>query len=405
MGFAKRMLVLAPLKVCQATWPLEVRKWAQFQHLKIKLAHGPNKVDILNDQSLDIVLLNYDGIAWAAPLLAKHNAFEVLACDELTALKNTNSKRFKTLKPILPSFKFRWGLTGTPAANGFIDLFGQIYVLDLGKRLGKYITHFRNRYFYQKPWDQYRYYITEQKMQELVHAIEDLVMYIDPEEWLELPPFVPVVRPVPMEPRLRAQYKVLEQEMILKIQNEVITVTSAGVLTMKLRQFTGGAIYGEDRQVIKVHDAKLDALEDLVEELAGEPLMVAYSTEHEYIRIKERFPDALVLKGGMSSKDTESVVQAWNSGNARLLLVQPAAASKGLNLQFGGNAICWYTLTYNFEDYEQLNKRLHRSGQTRPVFCYLLSMEGTIDEDVARILADKNANQEKLFEPLKCKTL
>ena len=408
MKLAKRMLLVAPLKVCQITWPDEVRKWRQFQHLKVGLAHGPNKAQVLADPQYDIVLLNYDGIVWAMEQLRAKHDFDVLLCDELSLLKNIQSQRFKALKPMLETFKFRWGLTGTPASNGLMDLFGQVYTLDRGKRLGKYITHFRAKYFHQKPWDRYKYYISEAKAAELSETVPDLLMSVKPEEWLDLPPFVVVTRDVYLDTQLHAKfwkwYKDLEFQMITHCQDQTITATSAGVLTQKLRQLTSGAIYDENRNVIKFHDAKLDALSELVDELLGEPLIVAYSTDHERQRILERFPDAITLKGGMSQAETEYAVSAWNSGQASMLLMQHQT-SMGLNLQFGGNVICWFSLTYNLQDFIQLNKRLHRSGQTKPVFCYLLSIKGSIDEEVAQILADKNVTQEQLLERLKCKIL
>lgn len=401
LGFACRMLILAPLKVCESTWLTEPKRWAQFQSLRVGFAHGPDKISVLNDLKYDIVLLNYDGIAWAAPQLQAGHKFDILLCDEITRLKNTSSKRFKALKPCLPSFKFRWGLTGTPAANGLMDLFGQVYVLDMGKRLGRFITHFRLKYFYQKPWDQYRYYIDEVHAEMLTKQLSDLALYVSPEEWLELPEFLPIVRPVGMPAKLRKDYDFLLNEFLLKLDDAVLTAANAGVLTSKLRQFTGGAVYSSEGVWSHLHDEKLDVLEDLVEEMAGEPLMIAYQFDHERERLVKRFPNALVLKGGMSSKQTQDVIEQWNAGAAEILLVQPASAAMGLNLQFGGSAICWFTLTYNFEEYTQLNKRLHRQGQTKTVRCYLLSMADTIDEQVAKTLARKDSTQEDLFNLLK----
>ena len=401
LGLVKRMLVMAPLRVCQAVWKQEAQKWAQFQGLRFGLAHGPDKMRVLVDPQYDIVLLNYDGIQWAVPILEKVMPYDIVCFDELTALKNTNSKRYKLIKPVLPRFKFRWGLTGTPAANGLHDLFGQVYCLDLGKRLGRFVTHFRLKYFYQKPWDQFGWHITPEKAEELTDTLRDLAMYVDPEDWLTLPEFLPIRREVPMPKELRAKYDFLEKELVLRAAGTVITVPNTGGLTSKLRQFTGGNIYDADGNIQHIHNEKLEALEDLVEEMAGEPLMVAYQFDHERAAIMKRFPNALVLKGAMSTKQASDVIEQWSTGEEPLLLVQPASASKGLNLQFGGSAICWYTMTYNLEDYIQLNKRLHRQGQKKAVRCYLLAMEGTIDDAVAAVLADKNATQEDLFKALK----
>jgi len=396
-----RTLVLAPLMVCRTTWMSEPQKWLQFQGLKVGLAHGPDKKLILNDPYYDIVVMNYDGIEWAVDELAKGHKFDILLCDELPRLKNINSKRFKKIKPILSSFKFRWGFTGTPAANGLTDLFGQVYVLDVGARLGRFITHFRLKYFHQKPFDQYRYYITPQKQAELTEKLKDLAMYVQPEEWLDLPPFLTIELPLDLPPAAMVRYKFLEAEFMLKMQDMVITVANAGVLTSKLRQFTGGAVYTSPGVWEDVDDAKLSRLDSLVEEMAGEPLMVAYQFDHELTRMLKRWPNMLFLKGGMSATAVNLTVEAWNSGEIPLMAVQPQTASLGLNLQFGGSAIAWFTMTYNLEDFIQLNKRLHRQGQKDAVRCYLLAAVGTLDRHVAKILANKDVVQEDLFATLK----
>jgi SNF2 family DNA or RNA helicase len=401
MGFGKHMLLLAPLMVCRTTWETEPQKWRQFQGLKIGLAHGPDKKLILNDPYYDIVVMNYDGLEWAVPMLKEGHNFEVLACDEITRLKNTNSKRYKLIKPILPSFKFRWGLTGTPTANGLMDLFGQVYVMDLGKRLGRFITHFRLKYFHQLPHDQFRYYITAEKSEELTSKLKDLAMYVEPEEWLELPEFMVIPLMVDLSKEARKRYEFLEDEFMLQMQDGVVTAANAGVLTSKLRQFTGGAIYVAAPLWEEVDQAKLDKLDDLIEEMAGEPLMVSYQFDHERERILKRHPTALALKGGMSASKVSEVVNAWNDGKAALLLVQPQTAALGLNLQFGGSAICWFTITYNLEEYIQLNKRLHRQGQTKAVRCYLLAASKTIDQRVAKVLAQKDVVQNDVFNALK----
>ena len=407
-GLAKRMLIMAPLMVCRTTWMTEPMKWRQFQHFKVGLAHGPRKAEVLADPSYDIVVINYDAIPWLVDELGlKQTMYDVLLCDEITRLKRTSSKRFKALKPLLPSFKFRWGLTGTPAANGYIDLFGQIYVLDLGKRLGRFITHFRMKYFHQKAWDAYRFYITDEKAKELTAQIEDLALYVAPEDWLSLPPLLHHTIDVPFPKPLRAKYEFLQEEFILKLDETVVTAANAGVLTSKLRQFTGGAIYASDQPGVyeTIHAEKLEALENLVEEMNGQPLMVAYQFDHERIRIEEmlkkRGTKCMSLKGGMTTAQATHVMDTWNAGEAEVLLVQPATAALGLNLQFGGDTICWFTLTYNLEEFIQLNKRLHRQGQTNTVRVFMLALEGTIDQYVAKVLSDKEATQDDLFNSLK----
>ena len=398
-GLAKRVLILAPLTVCITTWDTEPKKWAQFQGLKIGLAHGPDKQAVLKDPSYDIVIMNYDGIAWAAPVLAKGHKFDVLVCDELTKLKHTSSKRFKMLKPILATFKFKWGLTASPTANGLIDLFGQVFVLDCGVRLGRYITHFRAKYFFQEPWDQYKYYITPQKSAELTANVADLAMYMDPLDHLVLPGLFDVVRPVKLKDLSR--YKLLQDEYILKLQDTVITAANAGVLTSKLRQFAGGALYTEGGTCEVLHNDKIEALEELVEELNGEPLIVAYEFNHECERLLKVFPNAKAIRGGLSTKETQNIVADWNAGNLPVLLVQPQAGAHGINLQAGGSAICWFSLTYNLENYMQLIARIYRQGQPNIVRNYLLVAQGTIDEVLVKALSDKTITQNTVFAALK----
>lgn len=396
---AKRILILAPLTVCVTTWISEPKKWLQFQGLKVGLAHGPDKQSVLKDPQYDIVVMNYDGLAWATPVLAKGHKFDVLVCDELTKLKHATSKRFKVLKPLLPTFKFKWGLTASPTANGLIDLFGQVYVLDCGARLGRYITHFRAKYFYQEPWDQYKYYITPEKSAALTNTLADLAMYMDPKDHLTLPGLFDVVRPVKLKDLSR--YKLLQDEYILKLQDTVITAANAGVLTSKLRQFAGGALYLEDHTWEVLHADKLEALQELVEELNGEPLIVAYEFNHECERLLQMFPNAKAIRGGLSIQETQSIVATWNTGTLPILLIQPQAGAHGINLQAGGSAICWFSLTYNLEHYMQLIARIYRQGQANIVRNYLLVAQGTIDEALVKVLSDKTTTQNTVFAALK----
>jgi SNF2 family DNA or RNA helicase len=402
LGYKFKTLIFAPLRVCQTTWMSEPIRWAQFCRLKIGLAHGPDKASILMDPQYDIVVLNYDGIAWAAPLLATKNPFQILVCDELTKLKHTNTQRFKKLKPLLPTFQFRWGLTGTPAANGLLDLFGQMYVLDLGYRLGKYITHYRLNYFYQKPRDEFSWYITPEKAELIHNKVSDLAMYIQPEEVLKLPDIVHVDLPIALPHKIMDQYKSLEVLCILELQKTVLLPANAGVLTSKLRQFTGGAVYvNAEHDYEEMHTAKLEALDDLIEEMAGEPLLVAYNFSHEVERIQARHPNALVIRGGMRGETVKDILMLWNAGSVPLLCVQSDAAAHGLNLQFGGSALCWFSQTYNLEVYIQLTARLYRQGQTSIVRVYHILAEKTIDQTIRKILSNKGITQDALFVALR----
>jgi SNF2 family DNA or RNA helicase len=261
------------------------------------------------------------------------------------------------------------------------------------------VTHFRAKYFYQELWDQYRYYITPEKAKELTAQLTDLAMYMDPKDYLELPGLMDIVRPVKLTNM--ADYKTLHDEFILKMQDATVTAGTAGVLTNKLRQFTGGALYVEPGVWTQVGTDKFQALQELIEEMNGEPLIVAYEFNHEVERFLAAHPNAKAIRGGMATSTVQSIVSAWNAGEIPLLFVQPQAGAHGINLQGGGSAICWYSLTYNLESYIQLIARIYRQGQESVVRNFVLVAEGTIDEALVKILSAKNATQEGVFQALK----
>lgn len=402
LGYSARALIFAPLRVAQTTWMNEYKRWAQFTGLRIGLAHGPDKLEILLNPRYDIVVINYDAIQWLAQVLPKEHSFQIAVFDELTKVKHTNTKRFKALKPLLSTFTFRWGLTGTPAANGLLDLFGQLYVLDLGYRLGKYITHYRLKYFHQKPRDEFNWYITPENAEQIHKKVADLAMYIQPEEVLKLPNITHVDLPVTLPKKAWDQYKSLEVLAIMELQAQTITASNAGVLTNKLRQVAGGAIYTSmDKDWEEVHSTKLDVLDDLLEELAGEPLLLAYNFSHEVERIQKAYPSTLVIRGGMSETAVVSILDRWNSGLVPLLCVQCDAAAHGLNLQFGGSKLCWFSQTYNLEVYLQLTARLYRQGQANAVVVYHILAEKTVDMSIRKVLDKKGITQDALFAALR----
>jgi SNF2 family DNA or RNA helicase len=395
------MLVLAPLRVAQTTWMTEPKKWRQFAGLRIGLAHGPGKEEVLRNKKFQIVVLNYDGVVWAMKQLGvDQDQFQVLACDELTKLKHVSSLRYKALKPMLPSFPYRIGLTGTPAANGLMDLFGQMMILDRGRSLGKYITHFRQMYFVQDPRNIYVWRPIASLKPILYERIATVAHYLKPEEVLKLPDIVHVDLPVTMPKSAMDLYKQFADDAIVHIDDQPITAVNAAVLTGKLRQVAGGAVYSVDGVVMHLHDAKLDALDDLIEELAGEPLLVAYNFTHELTRILHRHPDAKAIKGGMTAKEVNDVITAWNNGETEVLCLQPTAAAAGLNLQFGGSCMVWFSPTYNLEEYIQLIARVYRQGQTQVVRVYHILAQGTIEHRVRKQLAGKDVTQAELFTAL-----
>ena len=398
MGYDFRMLVIAPLRVAENTWMTEYKKWSQFSELRIGLAHGPDKLKILKDYNYDIVVINYDVIQWLCQYIDLLD-FQIVVFDEITRLKHTNTKRFKALKPHLGNFKIRWGLTGTPAANGLMDLFGQVYCLDLGQRFSPYITHFRTHYFYQKRYEQYNWYITKEKEQELYKKLEDLAHYLNADDILKLPPLITTELKVDLPPKVKEQYFLMERYAIMQLEDTTLTAINAGVVIGKLRQIASGAVYTDNEHNYTIlHSAKIEALCDLVEELAGDPLIVAYSYHHEIDCILKEFPHAAVIRGG--TRNSAEIIDAWNAGFVPLLCVQTSAAAYGLNLQFGGANLCWFSETYNLEDHIQLIARLHRQGQLNTVNMYKIIARGTVDEEINKVLDQKHETQEALFAAL-----
>jgi SNF2 family DNA or RNA helicase len=399
----KRMIVFAPLKVCQGVWRQEVGKWKQFAGLKVGFAHGPNKREIIKDMSNDIVLLNYDGILWALDRGQNYlNGFEVVCFDELTRLKATNTRRFKCMKVALHLFMFRWGLTGSPAPNGLMDLFGQVFMLDGGQRLGPFITRFRLEYFHQKPFDTWSWYPNNDTPRRITLKLKDLAHYIDEKYWNKMPTLIDVKLEVELETPAMKAYKQLERDFLMKLENDVVTAANAAVLSGKLRQCASGQVYDEARNVIKVHESKVDALESLVEELAGDPVIVVVAFLHEVTAIRERLGEKTpYLGGGVADGQVAKIIQNWNLGWTPVLLVHPTTVAHGLNLQGGGHNICWFTMTWNAEEWEQLIRRLYRTGQKDHVMNYVLIAKGTIDEYIAQVLVDKAAVQQNLLDGLK----
>lgn len=405
-NLAKRMLILAPLRVCQGVWRQERDKWLEFNDLKIGFAHGELKAHVMRDKSLDIVLLNYDGLLWACSDRVAMQNFDVVCFDELTRMKHSNTRRFKMMREFLPAFKFRWGLTGTPAPNGLMDLFGQVFMLDGGQRLGKYITHYRFSFFHKKPFDQWSWYPNDNAHPEITRRIANLANYIDEKDWNKMPALIRVPIRVDLPEAARKKYKAFEKDFIMKLEAETVTAANAAVLSGKLRQAASGAVYTEDRKAGLVHEAKLDALEDLVEELAGDPVIIAVGFLHEVEAIRNRLgkingKEIPYLGGGVTSAQADKIISHWNLGWLPVLLVHPTSVAHGLNLQSGGRNLAWYSLTWNSEERDQLIRRIYRQGQAKKVFEYMLLAHGTIDYFMLKQLGEKDKVQSNLLQGLR----
>ena len=394
----QRVLVIAPKKVAEATWQAEARKWDHLRRLTLATALGTAKErEAAVMAGADITIINRENVVWLAETLGAAWPFDMVVVDESSSFKNPAAKRFKALRRMLPRIHSVVILTGTPAPNGLEDLWSQVYLLDRGERLGRFITHYRERYFDHNPWR--HEYVPKPGAFEAVQArIADICVSMKAEDWLQLPELVVDDMPVALEGAGLRAYREMERTMVMNLgEDEEISATTAAALTGKLLQLCGGAVYDEDGEAHHVHDAKLEALAELIEAL-NEPALLFYGYRHELPGIEA------ALKGKRWRRlDTAEDAEAWNRGEVDVLLAHPASCAYGLNLQEGGRHVIWYTLTWSLELYQQANARLHRQGQEKPVIVHRLLVQGGVDEDVAKALEGKDETQAALVEALKAR--
>lgn len=400
----KKVLVIATKYIAENTWPDEILKWDHTKHLTFSVAAGSGvkrRLKALN-QPVDICIINRDNVAWLVKQYADKWPFDMVVVDELSSFKSHDSQRFKALKRVMPQVKRFIGLTGTPAPNDLIDLWPQMYLIDRGERLGRTVTMFRQRYF-NPGWTNghivYKWNLKPGGEEEIFAKIGDVCMSLSGDDWLSVPDRIDTQTPVTLPPKLMKEYKTLERDMILQLENQgTITAPSAAVVTNKLMQFANGAIYDENRKVHEIHRLKLEALEALVESANGKPVIVFYAYQHDLSRIQETLKDyePRILEKSQDISD-------WNAGKIKVFLLHPASAGHGLNLQHGGNIIVWFGLTFSLELYIQANARLHRQGQTEKVLVHHIIAKGTIDEYILEALAAKNLNQNRLLNAVKAR--
>lgn len=404
LGEVNRVLVIAPLRVAEDTWTTEVEKWDHLNHLRVSKILG-SKRDRLKALSAeaDIYVINRENVEWLVKECFSNWPFNMVVIDELSSFKSSKAIRFRALKKVRPYFKRIVGLTGTPAPNSLIDLYPQIYLLDGGKRLGKTVSSYREAYF--KPGRKNGYvvydWILKDGADSIIHEkISDICISMKAKDYLELPERIDNVIRVRLPVEAEKKYKILERDLILKLKDSNVVANSAAVLTNKLLQMTNGAVYDENGQIEIIHDEKLNALLDVIEAANGKPVLVFYSYKHDYSRIMDFLTkNKIIAKGLEDSKD----ISDWNKGNIPVLLVHPASAGHGLNLQAGGHIIVWFGLTWSLELYQQANARLHRQGQKETVIIHHIVASGTVDEDVMRALSNKEINQNMLLEAVKAR--
>lgn len=403
-GMASRMLVVAPLRVCQTVWRQEGQRWTEFRDLRFSLLHGPKKAERLRDDA-DVWLINPEGVAW----LAKQKfgmalPWDTVVIDELTKFKNHGAERHKALRPRLKHVARKWGLTGTPAPNGYMDLFGQMLLLDDGAALDRFVTHFRDAYF-QVDFDGFTYNLMPGAEKRIEEKIRPYVLRMSAEDYLELPPITDDVRLLELEPAARSTYARMKKDMLAELPEGVVTGANAAAVYSKLAQMANGAVYmGDDKRTVSpIHNAKLEALDELVEELAGQQLLLAYEFNHDLERLKAHFgPKLAYIGAGASERYVEGIVQAWNRGNLPLLACHPASAAHGLNLQHSSCAhVAWFSPIWDLELYQQFIRRIRRQGNdAQRIVNHLLCVRDTIDELKLEALRDKDVTQERLLRSL-----
>ena len=390
-----KVLLIAPLRVCNTVWEKEALNWGHTKHLTFSNISGgkQNMIQGLKNEA-DIYLINRENVLALVEHLGKDWDFDMMVIDESSSFKNPTSKRFKALKKVITKINYTVLLTGTPSPNGYMDLWSQIYLLDMGMRLCINITAYRNRFF-NKDYMGYTYELRKGAAKEIQDAINDVVLSMSAEDYLELPKVISNVIYNELDGKLLKTYNEFKSKLILDIgKEEVITAMSAATLSNKLLQFCSGNIYDDDGNIKEIHTLKIDMLKEIIEDNQSETFLIAYNYKHELIALQKHFKDAVVL-----DKKGEAV-ERWNRGKIKILLAQSQSAGHGINLQHGGNNIIWYGFTWSLEVYQQFNARLNRQGQTKPVVINHLAV-GEIEKRLMTTLANKDITQADLLSSLK----
>ena len=397
-------LIIAPKKVAEATWSTEAKKWEHLKSLRIVLILGTSQQRLKALATpADVYVVNRENTQWLVEHFKNAWPFDMVVLDESSSFKNGQSKRFKALRLVRSRIKRIVELTGTPASNGLEDLWAQIYLLDGGARLGQTIGAYRDRYFVPGRRNQTTIFDYKPKtgsFEMIKKAISDICVSMEARDYLTLPDMLYDDVPVALDAKSARAYKELETELLLQVDGETITAGSAGVLTNKLLQLCNGAVYSEDRVPVKVHDCKIDAFLELIEQLNGQHALVFYNYQHD----RDRLIAALTktnLRVRVYSRAQDEI--DWNAGEIDILLAHPASCGYGLNLQQGGHHAIWFGLTWSLEQYEQANKRLHRQGQSQPVVIHHLAVQGGMDESVIEALKNKSDMQSALMIALKAR--
>ena len=395
----RKVLIIAPLRVVQSTWPSEIEKWEHLKRLTYSVVVGTEKerLDALS-QNVNIYIINRENVDWLVNKSGVSFDFDMLVIDELSSFKSYSAKRFKSLLKVRPTFKRVVGLTGTPSSNGLMDLWAEFRILDLGERLGRYITHYRNTYFMPDKRNGmviYSYKPQQDAEERIYDKISDITISMKAKDHLNMPDLIMNEVKVELSEKEKASYETFRKEMVMQVSEKEIDAVNAAALSNKLLQMASGSIYDENGKYYSIHDKKLDALEDLIEGANDKPVLIAYWFKSDKERIEKRFK----VKEIKTSED----IAEWNKGNIPVALIHPVSAGHGLNLQQGGSTLIWFSLTWSLELYQQTNARLYRQGQDETVVIHHIITKNTIDEDVLKALKRKDKTQEALMNAVKAR--
>lgn len=398
-----KALVIAPLRVSKSTWPAEIKKWEHLSDLQYSVAVGTEKErrEAFRRRA-DIYIINRENVQWLIEKSGIPFDFDMVVIDELSSFKNHQSKRFRSLMKVRPKVKRIVGLTGTPSSNGLMDLWSEFRLLDMGQRLGRFIGQYRTAYFKPDKMNGpvvYSYKPLPGAEEQIYDKISDITISMRSADHLKMPELISSKHMVYLSEEERKRYEDMKAELILQLPEGEITAANAAALSNKLSQMANGAVYSDDESVARIHDRKLDALEDIIESANGKPLLVAYWYKHDLERIAARLAER---KLPFARLDTDDDIRKWNDGELPVALIHPASAGHGLNLQSGGSTIVWFGLTWSLELYQQTNARLWRQGQTAgTVVVQHITAENTIDERMLKALSEKDSTQSALIEAVK----
>lgn len=408
----RTMLVVAPLRVARQVWRQEAAKWTQFRHLNFALVTGSAKERLKALKSgADVYLINYENLVWLAKqYMGRSLPFDIVVFDELTKMQNARAERHKAIRPRLSGVKYIWGLTGSLFAKGHMSIFGQQLILDDGAALGRFITHYRDTYF-SVGFNGFDYDLIPGAEKRIIEKLAPYWFYMDEKDYAQLPPLVDVPRIAEMEPQQVALYKRMQRDALIQLGVQTITASNAGAVYSKLAQLANGAVYRDghvtSEEFEKLHDLKLDMLEELLDELDGEPLLVAYEFQHDMIRIQQRFGERFggkvpYLGAGTTPKQEDEWVRLWNERKLPLLAAHPQSAGHGLNMQEGqAYNVAHFSITWDWELYDQFIRRVRRSGNEQVrIFNHLLIIRGTIDEEKLESVTDKDMTERRLMSAL-----